>query len=365
MNKILKKKKKSLNIVDSQKQHRIRTVRGRDIFEMSVHSSSSSNQTLVRVPAIIDQRFKIVRHLDSGGQGSVFIAEDLCLMNRKVVVKATKHDPEVLEEIVQNLDWLEYKSKYRDILLEEANNLITLQLRSESRLPCLIKVVRDIQADLWVDPNTAQSDSSELTDVYLVMQYLPGQTLKDLIKQVKSGKHPIYQLHQKEWWRMCLVWMRQLASILENLHKLIDDKGFMFCDLKPDNCMISNEDISIIDFGALEPYSSQESYSEVVLSTPGYCAPETQQEMYRADLNDKVDIYSAGAMLWSMITGLKASDYAIYDNSPNLLEVKDALPKNLPKSIREILKMTLAEERDKRPSASELKKLCIQAAYRV
>ena len=165
---------------------------------------------------------------------------------------------------------------------------------------------------------------------------------------------------------MTLVWMRQLASILENLHRLDKhDEGYLFCDLKPDNCMISHEDISIIDFGALEPYSSQGSYNDSVFATVGYCAPETHQEMYRKDLNDKVDIYSAGAMLWSMLSGLKASDKAIYDRSPKLLDIEDALPEQLPKQIIAILEKTMAEDRDQRPSASELKKLCISALYQI
>ena len=359
-----KKTKSHKRATTSTPPSAIRNVRGRDIIEVQVHSSSSSAQELIRIPAVIDQRFKIIKHLDSGGQGRVFIANDLALMNRKVLIKAHKYDPQVLEDLVMNQDWDEYHNKHRGQLIDEADNLMTLQQRSESRLPCLIKLVKDIQADLWLDPNTVQTEPDKLTDVYLVMQFLPGQTLKSLIKQVAAGKHPHYKLHQKEWWRMALVWMRQLASILENLHRLDKhDEGYLFCDLKPDNCMITHEDISIIDFGALEPYSSKESVSDTVFSTAGYCAPETHQEMYRQDLNDKVDIYSLGAMFWSMLSGLKASDYAIYNRSPRLLDIKDALPSHLPKSIQTILELTMAEDRDQRPNASELKKLCIKALY--
>ena len=343
----------------SSKHHR--NVRGREIFEVKVIGSSSSQQELVRIPAIIDQRFKIIEHLESGGQGRVFIAEDLALMNRKVVIKATKYEAKDLEEIVEYQDWDEFK-QLRGALVDEADNLMILQKRSESRLPCLIKLTKDIQADLWVDPKTSKCSVDDLTDVYLVMQYLPGMTLKALIKQVKTGTHSKYKLDHKEWWRMSLIWLRQLASILETLHRLDKhDQGYIFCDLKPDNCMITHEDISIIDFGGLEPYSSKGSESESVLSTVGYCAPETHQEMYRRDLNDKVDIYSAGAMLWSMLSGLKASDYAIYSRSPRLLEIADALPKKLPKAMMNILKVTMTEDRDQRPTASKLKKLCIDA----
>lgn len=358
MNQINEYKKKS-------DKYNVRTINGRRIFEVTRSSSSSAQSggelTVLRVPEIVGKRYKVIRFLSSGGQGAVFVAEDLALMNRKVLIKTSFIKKRYVEYGLLESDWEQFHKVSNELMIE-ANNLIEVHRRSESRLPCLLRLIRDIYVDAFIHPKAREHDPSNLQTTYLVMQYLPGGTLRELIRVVKQGKHPIYKLNHETWWRACLIWLRQIASMLETLHSTDQGYGLIYCDLKPDNCIISKEDISLIDFGAIKEFTDEGSQAGGVLATPGFCAPESHIDSYDRLLNGKADIYSAGAMLWNMLSGERPTSYVLFNNrSPDLLGVEDVLPSNLPASLHKILKHCLDRDRDRRPTAKELKDMCRKA----
>lgn len=292
----------------------------------------------------------------------MFVAEDLTLFNRKVLIKMSSIKPDHLTLGLLHDEWEGFQGQANDIKLE-AKRLIDIQQRGESRAPCLLRLVRDVYAEALTHPRHVDHDPARFECVYLVMQYLPGETLKSLISRVKRGKHAEYRLNSVQWWRRCVTLVRQLASILESLHKFDrDGVGLIYCDLKPENCVVSNRDISLIDFGALMEFDEHESQRGSVLMTRGYCAPETHDDAYKNDLNGKVDVYSLGAVLWAMLSGQKPTEHIILDNiSPDLLAVQGALPKELPEAIKTILERSLVQNRDQRIDARGLKNLCRSA----
>lgn len=358
--------KKTKTIQTKNKDARIRNVNGRDIFEISPSKSSgdaiAQAQKVIRIPHVVGDRYQVTDFLSKGGQGVVFVAEDLTMNRRKVLIKMSLFKDRNLGYGLEEGDWAPLQEENLS-LQREAKQLLEIRERGESRAPCLVRLVKDVYADAWVHPSASSHTASDYTVVYLVMQYLPGVTLKDKIKQVKEGRVPNHSLTDPSWWRQCVHWTRQLASILENLHKFNSDgEGLIYCDLKPDNCVVSNRDISLIDFGALKTFNQDGSEPGGVFTTAGYCAPETHNDLYSGELTGKVDVYSVGAMLWAMLSGDKPTQYCVYDNrSPDLLSVQGALPEGLPDSIMTIMIRCLERDPERRINAFELKKLCREA----
>jgi len=365
-----------MNALNKHKSHqhhsRVVSYHGRGVYEVDYRdqeaSSSGGVSTILRVPEVIGNRYRVVDFLSKGGQGAVFVAHDISLMNRQVLIKVSLIKNKSVRAGLEEGDW-EPLQEENSALKDEARQLIEIRNRGESRAPCLVRLVKDVCADVLARPEARAFDQADYEITYLVMQYLPGTTLASMIKKVAAGQHPHYRLDQKAWWRLCLNWTRQLSSILGHLHKLNHEGiGYAYCDLKPENCIVSHRDISLIDFGALKELYQEGSAEGGVLTTQGYCAPESYDEAYSGDLDGRIDVYSVGAVLWAMLSGQRPSSnkLCLYGNrSPDLLAIPNALPKQLPDCVHELLKRCLSPDREDRPDAAELKHLCREALLKL
>jgi serine/threonine-protein kinase len=124
---------------------------------------------------------------------------------------------------------------------------------------------------------------------YIVMEYLEGQTLSELLKNIRPLPEP-------DAVRIA----SRICEALDYMHK----NGVIHRDLKPQNVMLCNDGtIRIMDFGIARAEQSRRLTFvgfTPTMGTPDYMAPE-QVKGSRGD--ERTDIYSLGAILYEMTTG--------------------------------------------------------------
>jgi serine/threonine-protein kinase len=182
---------------------------------------------------------------------------------------------------------------------------------------------------------------------YIVMEYLEGQTLDQVLKDV----HPLPEADAAKI-------ASRLCEALEYMHK----NNVVHRDLKPQNIMICKDgSIRIMDFGIAKALKMRRitfvGFSPT-MGTPDYMAPE-QVKGKRGD--ERTDIYSLGAILYEMTTGATPfegeSPYAIMNarvtgDPPAPRKVNQ----HLTPVIEEIILHAMERDPARRyPSAAEMK----------
>ncbi|GAB4535671.1 MAG: hypothetical protein Tsb0014_22870 [Pleurocapsa sp.] len=128
----------------------------------------------------------------------------------------------------------------------------------------------------------------ENNTAYMVMEYLQGKTLAQLLK-IRKGK-----LTETE----ALKYIQQVGEALTVLHQA----QFLHRDIKPENIMLANDGrVVLIDFGAARDFTSNSTERFTTMLTPGYAPLEQygQALQYGAF----TDIYALGATLYHLLTG--------------------------------------------------------------
>jgi serine/threonine protein kinase len=129
---------------------------------------------------------------------------------------------------------------------------------------------------------------SENQRYFMVMEYVEGSTLEDLLEH--NGK-PFSE-------RRVLGWARQLCDVLEYLHS--QNPPIIFRDMKPGNIMLTRDGhIKLIDFGIARFFRSTNSVDTQLLGTPGFAPPE---QYGKAQTDERSDIYSLAITLFQLLT---------------------------------------------------------------
>ncbi len=129
--------------------------------------------------------------------------------------------------------------------------------------------------------------------LYLAMEFLEGPSLSKILKE--RGSLPV-----REAIDFCL----PVLSALEAAHKV----GVIHRDIKPDNIVLATvqdgkqqvERIKVVDFGVARLKGDSVTDAGQALGTPVYMAPEQAQG---GDIDERVDIYGIGAVLYELLTG--------------------------------------------------------------
>jgi serine/threonine-protein kinase len=211
----------------------------------------SSNSTDPLIGRLIDGRYQVRSRIARGGMATVYLATDLRL-ERRVAIKVMHGH-------------LADDSQYKARFIQEA--------RSAARLahPNVVNVY-----DQGQDDETA----------YLVMEYLPGITLRDLLLE-----HKILTTVQ------AMDIMEAILSGLAAAHK----NGIVHRDLKPENVLLADDGrIKIGDFGLARAATANTATGNALLGTIAYLSPEL---VTRGVADARSDIYAVGIMLYEMLAG--------------------------------------------------------------
>jgi serine/threonine protein kinase len=126
---------------------------------------------------------------------------------------------------------------------------------------------------------------------YLVMEYVEGQTLEEMLEQSPEGVFTEEQV---------LEWTAQVCDVLNYLHA--HDPPVIFRDLKPANVMITPEGrVKLIDFGVARLFDPSKGTDTLKMGTVGYAPPE--QYAGQGQTTPRSDVYALGAMLYELLTG--------------------------------------------------------------
>lgn len=213
---------------------------------------------------ILQERYRIIEAVGTGGYGVVYQAEDTRYNDSIVAVKSI------------NLAGL---STQKVIEATEAFNremLMLSKLRHFS-LPCI--------HDHFTDPE----------HWYMVMDFIEGETLEDYIT---PGDVPLNGTRCLPLLEVLEIGM-QLCTVLGYLHTQVP--SIIFRDLKPANIMhMPDGHLFLIDFGIARHFKHGQAKDTIPLGSPGYAAPE---QYGRTQTTPRADIYSLGALLHQLISG--------------------------------------------------------------
>ncbi|MBM9461332.1 PASTA domain-containing protein [Nocardioides sp. zg-536] len=127
--------------------------------------------------------------------------------------------------------------------------------------------------------------------IYLVMEYVPGHTLRDTITK-EAPMSP----------ERALAILEPVLSALASAHRA----GLVHRDVKPENVLIADDGrIKVADFGLAKAISADTQHTTtngVLIGTVSYLAPELVIEQ-KADA--RADVYAAGVILFELLTGTK------------------------------------------------------------
>ncbi|SEB62161.1 Stk1 family PASTA domain-containing Ser/Thr kinase [Microbacterium hydrocarbonoxydans] len=200
---------------------------------------------------LVDGRYRVRARIARGGMATVYVATDLRLERRIALKVMHAH--------------LSDDSAFQSRFIQEA--------RAAARL-----------ADPHVVNVFDQGQDGELA--YLVMEYLPGITLRELLREQKRLTIP-----------QTITIMDAVLAGLAAAHRA----GIVHRDVKPENVLLAEDGrIKIGDFGLARATTANTATGQQLLGTIAYLAPEL---VTRGTADARSDIYALGIMLYEMLVG--------------------------------------------------------------
>jgi len=257
---------------------------------------------------LIDNRYELLRILANGGMGTIYEGLDTRL-DRKVAVKIMHPHLAQDEEFITRF-------------IREAKAAASLSH------PNIVNVM---------DQGWNQSG---IPAVFLVMELVEGQTLRELISS--KGSFSVNET---------INYLSPVISALAAAHQI----GIVHRDIKPENILISNDGrIKIADFGLARGTNlgqTMTAEASVILGSVSYLSPEQVQ---RGISDARSDIYSIGVMAFEMLTGKRPH---ISDSPLQIayLHVNEDIPRvsskgiKLPKDLDELIYAATSRNPDDRP----------------
>ncbi|QGU95250.1 Stk1 family PASTA domain-containing Ser/Thr kinase [Clostridium bovifaecis] len=251
---------------------------------------------------ILGNRYELIEKIGEGGMAEVYKAK--ChLLNRFVAVKILK---------AQYSDNIEFVNKFE----QEAASAASL---SHSNIVSIYDV------------------GSENGINYIVMEYIDGKTLKQIINEQKVLRYSD-----------AIVLSIQIAKALECAH----NNNIIHRDVKPHNILVTKEGVvKVTDFGIAKATSSVTiTNSDRIIGSAHYFSPEQAKGNF---VDCKTDIYSLGIILYEMVTGKLPYDgespvsVALKHIQEQVIPPIEVNP-NIPQSLNKIILKAIEKEQYKR-----------------
>ena len=224
--------------------------------------------------------YRVVRRISAGGFGIVYLARDA--RDQQVAIKeylpaslATRGAGDPVPVVAQEklpLYRLGLKSFF-----EEGRALAQISH------PAVVSVLNFFR---------------ENETVYMVMNYLEGDTLQDFVITAREQK--AQKIFRESTIRSLF------DEVLRGL-RIVHQHKMLHLDIKPANIFITNDNRAVlIDFGAAREVLNKETHFVRPMYTPGFAAPE----MYKRDasLGPWTDIYAVGACVYACMQGYPPND---------------------------------------------------------
>ncbi|MGD9315545.1 MAG: serine/threonine-protein kinase [Anaerolineae bacterium] len=264
---------------------------------------------------ILRDRYKIIELVGRGGMGATYRAEDNRLQGRICAVKEALPDPDASpEELRQS----------REQFYQEASTLARLDH------PNLPKV-----SDYF----------SENDRDYLVMDFVPGQDLKEMLTSaLREGEYLAE--------RQVLAWADQLCGALEYMHT--QDPPVLHRDIKPSNIKVTPAgNVKLVDFGLVKVLVPDDQRTITVVQGRG-TVQYIPLEQYGGDTGHtdvRSDIYSLGATLYHLLTGQPPLDAKQRFLTPKSLPSPRSLNSAISPQTEQAILWSLSMHPDDRPSS--------------
>lgn len=217
---------------------------------------------------LVSRQYEVMGALAYGGMGWIYLARDRNVSDRWVVLKG---------------------------LLNAGDADASAAAKSEKEF--LAAVEHPLIVEIY---NFVQHAEAR----YIVMEYVPGRSITQLLKQRKKANKDNHDPLPVDW---ALAYTIEILPAFTYLH----DAGLLYCDFKPDNLMQVGDSVKLIDLGAVRRITD---HTSPIFGTTGYQAPEV------ADLGPSVasDIYTLGRALLVMAAEFRGYQTEYVDSLPPL-----------------------------------------------
>ncbi len=261
---------------------------------------------------LLGGRYEIIEKIGDGGMAIVYKAK--ChLLNRYVAVKILRSEYTCDQEFVERFN---------------------RESQSAARLshPNIVNVY-----DVGQEGNI----------YYIVMEYIKGSTLKQIIRQ--RGK-----LDPEEAVNIAL----QICSALAHAHK----NDVIHRDIKPQNIVVTEEGIvKVADFGIARMLNASTITlnNSNIMGSVHYFSPEQARGIYT---DVQTDIYSLGIVLYEMVTGTvpfkgETSVSVALKHINDVIKIPDDMVDDIPKSLRDIIEKATRKDKDIRYKTAQ--EMCV------
>ncbi len=214
---------------------------------------------------IVAGQYEVKGCIAHGGLGWVYLAVDHNVNDRPVVLKGLVHSGDAEAQAIAMAE--------RQFLAEVVH-------------PQIVQIFNFVEhKDRHGDPVG-----------YIVMEYIGGQSLKRALKDQKAEKLPVAE---------AIAYLLEILPALAYLHSI----GLVYNDLKPENIMLTEEQLRLIDLGAVSRVNS----FGYLYGTPGFQAPE----IVRTGPTIATDIYTVGRTLAALTLNLRTRNGRYVDGLPD------------------------------------------------